>query len=542
MPMRGGTKACDGSESTPSQPSYPSADPSPSMVYPMRRPDGHRPSWDITNAPGPLSVPSEFSGLGTYIDSTNPFDRVIRRELLNHLIHIYFEYMFWLMPYPHQPTMQRDLANRREEEPGQETFIAMVFSILGMVCVMPTHLTPLSPDQTSSLMAICEEQIMSYLSKREGVVLSHQRLFVAQCGAVICLCAGSPAKCRELIGSNMFIALQLNLDREATYATFDPLEAELWRRMWWLTYANDRSGATCEGARPILNEALCHSVRLPSCLTDEQLELAAQGLGSWQADPTIQSPMWGFYYCSAVWRVAGKVLTMREHDEAIAPKATEILSRVAELDMVIEELDDIFLDCPSWLMLTLDYNINSPESARASLNASTPSELSPLKQGIGVQQSNLWITQLAIRLVAVQHRKALLDLRWATPEAAALIASDPRNPDVVPRRAGFREAKLQENENKFREDRDHILTSLLRVLQALPMHQIACNAFPGLQKIRYIASTLLSDFDGLSTPSVDADEASRRSFKALTYLQEYIDYLARLEAMYAERAKGDTKM
>jgi hypothetical protein len=40
----------------------------------------------------------------------------------------------------------------------------------------------------------------------------------------------------------------------------------MWRRQWWLIYTNDRSGATCEGARPILNEALCQSVRLPSCL------------------------------------------------------------------------------------------------------------------------------------------------------------------------------------------------------------------------------------------------------------------------------------
>ncbi len=261
---------------------------------------------------------------------------------------------------------------------------------------------------------------------------------------------------------------------------------------------------------------------------DEHLELAAQGRGSWEADPALQTPMWGFYYSSAMWRVAGKVLTMRERDTAIPPTPTAILARVAELDMVIEELDDLFLDCPSWLALNLDAEIGSPDLPLGSVN--TPAGLPPLKQGIGVQQSNLWITQLAIRLVAVQYRKELVDMRWATPAAAAALAADPANPDVLGRRPGFRAAKLRENEESFRDDRDHILSSLLRILQALPMDQIgawrltqltpACNSFPGLQKIRYIASTLLSDFDEASAPPADADEASRRSFKALTYLRE----------------------
>jgi hypothetical protein len=229
-----------------------------------------------------------------------------------------------------------------------------------------------------------------------------------------------------------------------------------------------------------------------------------------------------------MWRVAGKVLTMRERDTAIRPTPTAILARVAELDMVIEELDDLFLDCPPWLALNLDAEIGSPDLPLGSVN--TPAGLPPLKQGIGVQQSNLWITQLAIRLVAVQYRKELVDMRWATPDAAAAVATDPANPDVLARRPGFRAAKLRENEESFRDDRDHILSSLLRILQALPMDQIgawrlaqltpACNSFPGLQKIRYIASTLLSDFDEASAPPADADEASRRSFKALTYLRE----------------------
>lgn len=96
-------------------------------------------------------------------------------------------------------------------------------------------------------------------------------------------------------------------------------------------------------------------------------------------------------------------------------------------------------------------------------SVSTPGSLSPLKHGIGIQQSNLWITQLSIRLVAVQYRKELVDLRWTTQST---------NPAVLPRTDAFRQAKLRENELSFRDDRDHILSSLLRILQALPIHLI----------------------------------------------------------------------
>ncbi|BEI92457.1 uncharacterized protein CcaverHIS019_0500850 [Cutaneotrichosporon cavernicola] len=60
-------------------------------------------------------------------------------------------------------------------------------------------------------------------------------------------------------------------------------------------------------------------------------------------------------------------------------------------------------------------------------------------------------------------------------------------------------------------------SSMISSLTVLPAHLspikqgIACNAFPGLQKIRHTASMLLSDFDGTSAPPGDADEASRRS-------------------------------
>ncbi|CAK9781805.1 unnamed protein product [Cutaneotrichosporon oleaginosum] len=501
--------------------------PSPSLIYRSTPTATGQLSGPSDGVVGPAPTPQGI--LGGYADSLNPFERLISHDLLNHLLNPYFEHVFWSNPYPHKPTFYRDIARHREEEPGQEDWTAMVWGMLGLACLLPRHLKRLSVHETQSLLDTCLNQLMSFLGRRDYTSVTHQR--------VVLLRNGHTAKSRELMGSNLFIALQLKLDREVTYTQYEPIEAEMWRRVWWLLYVTDRSGSTCEGARPVLNEALCQGVRLPSCLDDESLELAAQGRRSWESDPSLQSPMWGFYFGCAMWRVAGKVLTMRERDVATPPAPTDILARVAELDMIIEELDELLLDCPPWLSLQVDREIGSPDLTSGGV--STPVNLTAVEQGIGVQQANLWISQLAIRLLACQYRKELVALRWATPEAAALVSTDPRNPDVIPRRTGFREAKLRENEEIFRDDRDHILSTLLRVLQALPIDQIACNSFPGLQKIQHIAATLLRNDESVLA---ETGEASGRSHKSLSYLQEYVNYLTRLEAMHIERPDSHIKM
>lgn len=86
-----------------------------------------------------------------------------------------------------------------------------------------------------------------------------------------------------------------------------------------------------------------------------------------------------------------------------------------------------------------------------------------------VQQSNIWVSQQAIRLVAVQYRRQLVDLRWsAAPPPSA----------VIPRSDMLAVHKLHENECAFLASRDQIVGTLLSVLQALPMELVgewACH-------------------------------------------------------------------
>lgn len=145
-------------------------------------------------------------------------------------------------------------------------------------------------------------------------------------------------------------------DPKTYEAIENPVEREMCRRMWWLIYAADRSGATCEGARPVLNEDTSSSVHLPSTLDDESLELMACGV---PGNGMVESPLWGFFYSSALWRVAGRIHSRRERDAVMPPQPNDIFQRIVELEEVIEELDDLFVDCPAFLMLKLDADVGT---------------------------------------------------------------------------------------------------------------------------------------------------------------------------------------
>ncbi|WOO77137.1 uncharacterized protein LOC62_01G000728 [Vanrija pseudolonga] len=426
--------------------------------------------------------------------------------LLTRLVQLYFEYKFWLAPYPHRPSFERDFARRREQQAGQDEWVALVYGMATNALMLPARLLPVSADEAKRLVMVSFEHMMGFL-KREYDEYSVDRLYIIACAANVAQGNGHTALCRELIGSMIFLAVQRNLDRESTYAALPPLEREMSRRIWWLVYCADRAGATCEGARPVLNEETCAGVALPSTLDDEALELATAGLevplsADDKAEARSPSPLWGFFYSAAQWRVAGKIYSRRERDQAIPPEPGTILQRIVELDEIIEELDDLLVDVPAFLALKPD--------AAAVRTPDTPVATS--KQGIVVQQSNIWVTQQAIRLVAVQYRRELVDLRWS--------AAPPPNA-VVPRSDILAVHKLHENERAFLASRDLIVGTLLSVLQALPLELVAVNTCPAISMIRFVASTLLTDHGGDSL--------------SLGHLQQYIDYLSRLESCVYRR-------
>ncbi|KAL1406688.1 hypothetical protein Q8F55_008394 [Vanrija albida] len=480
----------------------------------------------------PLQLPTPPMPSTLYPSSNprpNPLDAILPRHTLEALVKLYFDYVFWLVPYPHRPTFERDLAARREEGDGQEEWTAMVVAVVMYALLhLPKNNVPLSSDEGTDLLERTYNASLEFLGK-PFVTYTSSRLYIIY-GATSCAYGlGFQNMYRSLQGSNVSMMLQRNLDRESSYATMDPIEGEMMRRMWWLMYGSDRSGGIHEETRLHFNEALCGGLGLPSTMDDEQLYQAATGTPTDDSVPPSPSPLWGFYYCSAMYRVAGKILSRREQDTVVPPTGVALFTRLAELDALIQELDDVFLDMPEFLRLNTDLDTErSPASFPPAATWRQSNNLSLTDHGVMVQQSNLYVTQQAMRLVAVQYRRDLVQMRWQSPTVpwpdnhSAPIYSDE-----------YRAAKLRQNEATFRKARDLVMSNLLKVLRALPIELIAINHFPGLSKIRYVASTLLPDIETASAHQAGVGGMPSGPSMSVMYLRQYIDYLSRLDTMSA---------
>lgn len=93
--------------------------------------------------------------------------------------------------------------------------------------------------------------------------------------------------------------------------------------------------------------------------------------------------------------------------------------------------------------------------------------LSLTDHGIMVQQSNLYVTQQAMRLIAVQYRRDLVQLRWQSPAVPW-----PDNHSAPVYSDDYRKAKLRQNDATFRKARDLVMCNMLKVLRALPIELI----------------------------------------------------------------------
>lgn len=98
--------------------------------------------------------------------NVNPLEAIIPRPLLHHIIDLYFDYVYCLIPALHKPTFMRNLHNRREEQPGQEEWVALVLAVVEVTLVqMPRSFVALSKQEIKTLFANCSRAVKSYLDR-----------------------------------------------------------------------------------------------------------------------------------------------------------------------------------------------------------------------------------------------------------------------------------------------------------------------------------------------------------------------------------------
>lgn len=82
---------------------------------------------------------------------------------------LYFDYIFWVVPYPHRPSFERDLADHREERPDQEEWIATVYGVVSFALGLPAQLLPLGATEIRPLLNVCFEHMMAFLKRSYDV-------------------------------------------------------------------------------------------------------------------------------------------------------------------------------------------------------------------------------------------------------------------------------------------------------------------------------------------------------------------------------------
>ncbi|KAJ9113895.1 hypothetical protein QFC19_000089 [Naganishia cerealis] len=90
------------------------------------------------------------------LQPVNPLEAIIPRPLLQHIINLFFDYVYPLTPCLHKPTFLEDLARHREMEPGQGEWTVLVLAVIMSTLVqVPRAFVPLTRREVKDLAYRC---------------------------------------------------------------------------------------------------------------------------------------------------------------------------------------------------------------------------------------------------------------------------------------------------------------------------------------------------------------------------------------------------
>jgi hypothetical protein len=136
---------------------------------PMTRQPGV-PSFLSTSPPQPMPSDSPLSHTSNFPiyphNPNNPFDAILPRGLLFHIVDLYFDYMYGLCPFIHRPSFMRDLREHREEQPDSEEFQALVLGLVSCtLSQIPRAFVPLPRSEVKGLLIKTFQWVQRYLNQ-----------------------------------------------------------------------------------------------------------------------------------------------------------------------------------------------------------------------------------------------------------------------------------------------------------------------------------------------------------------------------------------
>jgi hypothetical protein len=93
----------------------------------------------------------------------NVFDNTLPRGLFYLVIDHFFDYLHALNPVVHRPTLLRDILDRREENTGQEEWVAMVLAVVGLTILqLPPSFVPIPVTESRRIAYACYRHARGY--------------------------------------------------------------------------------------------------------------------------------------------------------------------------------------------------------------------------------------------------------------------------------------------------------------------------------------------------------------------------------------------
>lgn len=450
-------------------------------------------------------------------NAPNPIDAVLPRSVLYSIIEVYFDYVYCLIPALHKPSFMADLHARREERPGEEEWTALVLSVIEATLVtMPRSFVRLSKRDIKELFQRAKSVVQNFLNQ-EFTVLTVTRTIIMYFHAVAHHHLGTVFSVDVLMGACYRLSIRLHLHDEASYRSLDPIERELRKRIFWLQYGADKTISAIDGAPGTWHEFDCGDVTLPSPIDDEYISEEGYGEQPEDRTPTLA----GFYYISKLFRLLGQITDKRRIDRQRPPSGHLLRLRIQEVEQIFHQVMSLMDNAPEPLKLDLssmgtpgarmeliDQHWDTHTSANIRQMVLDPSSAhrEVVKDGVLVQQANIYVTQQMVRYIVMQYRE----------ELGVLLDQEVGQGNDHDRPKGYEAGRSLFSD----EDKDQIASDLLMILSKIPLEVIAVNTVSLVIKIRYIASTLLDAMQSQSGGETSEARGGERAARAQGYLCE----------------------
>lgn len=99
-------------------------------------------------------------------NANNVFDNILPRGLFYLVIDHFFDYLHALNPFVHRPTFLRDILDRREENAGQEEWVAMVLAVVSLTILqLPPSFIPIPVAESRRIAYTCYRHARGYSLK-----------------------------------------------------------------------------------------------------------------------------------------------------------------------------------------------------------------------------------------------------------------------------------------------------------------------------------------------------------------------------------------